>query len=194
VSEPRWYRLRRILRLNERAEVGDEIAFHIQMRTAELIEQGVDPARAKEMAEQRFGPVQPIEEALVDSVRRRRHRADRAEAFMDLTKDVAFAIRSLRRAPAFTTAAIATLALGVGATLAVFTVVNGVLLRPLPYGDPSRIQMIWITNRNAAGETSDLPLSSGFYSDIERQARGFEAMAAFRAWSYALSTPGSPET
>jgi predicted permease len=193
VSE-RWVRLRRIFRRPERAEVDDEIAFHIQMRTAELVEQGVDPERAREMAETRFGPVDPIEQALVDSVKRRRHRADRAEAFMDLTKDLSFAIRSLRRAPAFTTAAIATLALGVGATLAVFAVVNGVLLRPLPYDDPSRIQMIWITNTNQAGETSDLPLSSGFYVDIERQSRAFEAMAAFRAWSYALSAPGSQET
>ena len=193
MNEPRWKSLRRILRPNERAEVGDEITFHIQMRTAELIEQGVDPARAREMAEQRFGPVLPIEQALVDSVRRRRHRADRAEGFMDLTKDLAFAIRSLRRAPAFTTAAIATLALGVGAALAVFNVVNGVLLRPLPYSDPARIQMIWITDRNDAGDVWDLPLTSGFYTDIERQARGFEAMAAFRAWNYALSTPGSSD-
>ena len=112
---------------------------------------------------------------------------------MDFTQDLGFAVRSLRRAPAFTTAAIATLALGLGATLAVFTVVNGVLLRPLPYGDPAQIQMIWITNTNAAGVTSDLPLTSGFFIDIEREARGFETMAAFRAWSYALTTAESPD-
>ena len=176
-----------------RAEVSDEIAFHIQMRTAELIDQGVDPARARAMAEERFGPVQPIEQVLANSIRRRRRREDRAEAFTDLAQDLRFAIRSLRRAPGFTTAAIATLALGVGATLAVFNVVNGVLLRPLPYRDPARIQMIWITNTTEAGVASDLPLSSGFYLDIERQARGFEAMAAFRAWSYALTTEGSDE-
>jgi predicted permease len=193
VSEPRWSQLRRILRRDERVEVGDEIAFHIQMRTAELIDQGVDPARARAMAEERFGPVQPIERVLVDSIRRRRQREDRAEAFMDLTQDLAFAVRSLRRAPAFAAAAIATLALGVGATLAVFTVVNGVLLRPLPYHDPSRIQMVWITNRTGAGLTAELPLSSGFYLDIERQSRSFEAMAAFRSWSYSLTVPGGSE-
>lgn len=193
VSEPRWYRIRRFFRPDEGAEVGDEIAFHIQMRTSELIDQGVEPARARQMAEERFGPVAPIQEVLVDSTRRRRHRADRAEAFMDLRHDVGFAVRSLRRAPAFAIAAIATLALGVGATLAVFTVVNGVLLRPLPYDDPSRIQMIWITNRNEAGPISDLPLSSGFFLDIEREARGFEAMAAFRSWTYSLTAAGSSE-
>jgi putative ABC transport system permease protein len=193
VKEARWFRLPRIFRPNARAEAGDEIAFHIQMRTAELIEQGVSPALAREMAEARFGPVHPIEEALVDSVQRRRHRADRMEALMDVTKDLAFAFRSLRRAPAFTAAAVATLALGVGATLAVFTVVNGVLLRPLPYDDPARIHLIWISNRTADGEGGDLPLSSGFYSDIARESRSFESMAAFRAWSYSLSTAGSPD-
>jgi predicted permease len=194
MKETRWSRIRRILRPSARAEVDDEIAFHIQMRAAELIEQGVDPSLAKSMAEERFGPVQPIEAALVDSVRRRRQRDDRAEAFMDLRQDLAFAVRSLRRAPAFATAAIATLALGVGATLAVFTVVNGVLLRPLPYDDPARIHMIWITNTTPDGVTSDLPLTSGFFLDIEREARGFEAMAAFRAWSYSLTEAGNSES
>lgn len=189
----RWYRLRRILRRPARVEVDEEIGFHLQMRAAELIEQGVDPDRARELAATRFGPVPPIEHQLVDSVRRRRHRADRAEAFMDITRDLTFAVRSLRRSPAFTTAAIATLALGVGATLAVFTVVNGVLLRPLPYEDPSGLQMIWMTNRTPGATTDDLPLSSGFYADIERDSRAFESLAAFRAWSYALSTTASPD-
>lgn len=194
MTEHGWFRLRRILRRNVRAEVGDEIAFHIQMRTAELIDQGVDPERARAMAEERFGPVQPIEQVLASSIRRRRRREDRAEAFTDLAQDLRFALRSLRRAPAFTVAAIATLALGVGATLAVFNVVNGVLLRPLPYRDPSRIQMIWITHTNDAGVTSEIPLTSGFFLDIERQARGFQAVAAFRSWTYALMTEGTGES
>lgn len=193
MNEPRWYDLPRILRRNVRAEVDDEIEFHIQMRTAELITEGVPPDRAREMAEARFGPVPPIEKALVDSTNRRRHRADRAEANMELTRDLAFAIRSLRRSPAFTVAAIATLALGVGATLSVFTVVNGVLLRPLPYSEPSRIQMIWMANRSPGADSWDLPLSSGFYSDIERQSKVFESLAAFRAWNYSLATSSTTE-
>jgi predicted permease len=191
VNEPRWFPLPRILRRHARTEVNEEIAFHIQMRTAELIEQGVDPELAKRLAEDRFGPMHPVEQALIDSITRRRHRADRAEAFMDITRDLTFALRSLRRAPGFTAAAIATLALGVGATLAVFTVVNGVMLRPLPYDDPARIQMIWITDRNEAGDVWDLPLTSGFFSDIERQSTSFESMAAFRSWSYSIATAGS---
>src|SRR6185503_19672307 len=94
-------------------------------------------------------------------------RAKRDEVIMTVLKDVRFAVRSLKKHPVFAAATIATLGLGVGATLAVFTVVNGVLLRPLPYKDPSRIAMIWIANTNAEGRTLDLPLSSGFFADIE---------------------------
>ena len=82
---------------------------------------------------------------------------------------------------------------GVGATVAVFTVVNGVLLRPLPYKDPSRIAMIWMTDSNEEGATWDLPLSSAFYADIERQSRQFDAMAAFRSWPYSLSASGGTD-
>ena len=190
MTDSRWTRLRNIIRPSIKREVDDELAFHIDMATRELIDQGVDPARARELAHERFGPVSTIEAALVDSTHRRRHRADRAEAFADLTQDVRYALRSLRHSPAFAGAAITTLALGVGATLAVFTVVSGVLVRPLPYRDPSGINMIWITQPNRDGSTFELPLTSGFFSDIARDSRGFRAMAAFRGWSYSLSSNG----
>jgi putative ABC transport system permease protein len=185
-----WTRLRRMFRPTERAEVDDELRFHIEMRTHELIDQGLEPARARAMAEERFGPVGPIENTLVESTRRRRQREDRAEALMQVRQDLSYAMRSLFRAPAFATASIATLALGIGAAIAVFTVVNGVLLRPLPYADPDRIHMIWIDlKENEAAEMwgRQLPLSSGFYADIERDAKSFEAVAAFRSWPLAIA-------
>lgn len=194
MSDPPRRRLSDIFRRSERAEVDDEIAFHIEMRTRELVEQGFTSAEARKMAEERFGPVPPIETELIDSTRRRRQREARSEVLMDLKQDAMYALRFFIKNPSFAATAVATLALGVGATLAVFTVVNGVLLRPLPYGDPSRIGMIWITETSPNGTTSDLPLSSGFYADIEGRSRQFEAMAAFRFWPYALSTSGSADT
>ena len=113
---------------------------------------------------------------------------------MNVVQDARYAVRSLRKHPAFAAAAIATLGLGIGATLAVFTVVNGVLLRPLPYKDPSRIAMIWITNTSAEGGTVDLPLSSGFFADIERESKQFGAIAAFRFWPYSMSTSGGTDS
>ena len=102
-------------------------------------------------------------------------------------QDLRYGVRMLRRNPLFAGAAVITLGLGLGATLAVFTVVNGVLLRPLPYRDPERINIIWLAVRGDDGNVWKLPLSSGSYSDIERDARSFEAVAAFRAWPYAIA-------
>jgi putative ABC transport system permease protein len=187
-----WNRWRTIFRASPRQEADAEIAFHIQERTRELIEQGVDPARARRLAEERFGPIAPVERALVDSTRRRRDREQRSEVFMNLIQDLRYGFRVLRRHPVFATAAIATLSLGVGATLAVFNVVNGVLLRPLPYKDTQRVTMIWIGQRDSVGNVAQLPLTSGFFVDIERESRSFVAMAAFRSWPYSLADrPGA---
>ena len=185
-----WTRLRNIFRPSARAEAGAEIAFHMDERTRELIDQGVDPALARQLAEERFGPVAPIERELVHSTERRHRRDDRAETFMHLKQDLGYAIRSLRKSPAFTAAAVATLALGLGAALVVVTIVDGVLLRPLPYRDPANVTMIWMRQPELS---FDLPFSSGFYNLIEREQRGFESIAAFRSWGYSLATPGSDD-
>ena len=163
-----WTRLPQIFRPTERAEVADELRFHVEERARELIERGMDPERAREQAERRFGPVRPIEDELVDSTRRRRQREDRAERLMNLRKDLRYALRSLRKNPGFAAAAVGTLALGVGAALAVFTVVNGVLVRPLPYKDPERITMIWTW----MPEGYPLPLSSGSFNLLSEQQGG----------------------
>jgi len=72
---------------------------------------------------------------------------ERRDRFHELCMDVAFAVRTLRKNVAFTVASLATLMLGIGATTAVLTVVNGVLLRPLPYTDPGRLEMIWLSSK-----------------------------------------------
>src|SRR5439155_929557 len=102
-------------------------------------------------------------------------------------QDLRYGVRMLRRNPLFAAAAVITLGLGLGATLAVFNVFNGVLLRPLPYRDPERIDIIWFALRGDDGNVWKLPLSSGSYLDIERDSRSFEALAAFRAWPYAIA-------
>ncbi len=106
-------------------------------------------------------------------------------------QDLRYGVRMLRRNPLFAGAAVITLGLGLGATLAVFNVANGVLLRPLPYREPERINIVWFAVRGDDGNVWKLPLSSGSYSDIERDSRSFEALAAFRAWPYAIAE--SPE-
>ena len=188
-----WRLFRSVFRATPREEADNEIAFHIEERTGELIAQGIDPERARQLAEDRFGPIAPVERAIEASTRRRREREEHSEVIVNLTQDLRYGLRVLRRNPVFASAAIATLALGVGATLAVFNVVNGVLLRPLPYKDPSRIVLIWMAERDSAQNLYELPLSSGFYADVESGSQSFQHIAAFRSWPYALATAPDAE-
>ena len=93
-----------------------------------------------------------------------------------LLQDLRFAFRSLRRTPAYTLAAIVTLGLGIGATTAIFTVVNSVLLRPLPYADSGRLANIW--NDLGEGAQSLPAVSPADFRDYQRRSRTFEAFAA----------------
>src|SRR6266545_2207047 len=134
---------RSFVRPNARRDVGDEIQFHLEMRTREFIQAGMSPEDARRAAARAFGDLPAIDAELRiarDAHDRSRERGDRLR---ELGGDVAFAVRTLRKNLGFTVAALATLALGIGATTSVFTVVNGVLLRPLPYPDPSRRVMFW---------------------------------------------------
>src|SRR5580692_2366723 len=105
-----------------------------------------------------------------------------------LMQDIRYAFRLLAKSPGFTTIAILTLALGIGANTAIFSVVNGVLLRPLPFRDPSRLVLI--------AEKSPFPVISTSrenYLDWRDQSQSFEAMEATRGASITLTGAGEPE-
>jgi predicted permease len=175
-----------------RRDVGDELRFHLDMRTQESIDAGMSPDDARRAASAAFGDVAAIDAQLRVARIARSKTRERRDRFHELMMDIAFAMRTLRKNLAFTIASLATLALGIGATTAVFTVVNGVLLRPLPYTDPARLEMIWLSSKSA-GLSGDLPLSGGFYSDLRTQNTSFSNVAAFRAWPYTLTSDGDAE-
>ena len=184
--------MKRTFRLSDtrpdpRRDVSDEIRFHLDMRANELIQQGVPAEDAWREARRQFGDVAAIEAEWRD-VRtvRTRERGSR-EWLRGLMMDLRFAVRSLQSNAGFTIAAVLTLGLGVGAAAAVFTVVDGVLLRPLPYQDPSRLVMVWMTSSAAQAFGSQLPLSSGFYIDARDGMKGLAPIAAFRSWGFVLS-------
>ncbi|MPY89181.1 MAG: FtsX-like permease family protein [Luteitalea sp.] len=104
-----------------------------------------------------------------------------------LLHDIRHAARSLRRSPGFTTIAVLTLALGIGANTAIFSVVDGVLLRPAPFEQVDRLVMVWETDRNS--DTTREPASFPDYLDFQEQSRSFEALAAFNGAELNL-TPG----
>ncbi len=186
--------MKRIFRRSDPArDVGDELRFHLEMRAREFMNAGMSPDEARRAAALAFGDVNAIDAQLRAErgaqLRTRERRAWRQE----LASDIAFAVRTLRKNIGFTAATLATLALGVGAATAVFTVVDGVLLRPLPYADPSRLAMIWLTSAQN-GLSDELPLSGGFYADAAvASTQSFSSIAAFRSWPYTLTGAGEPE-
>jgi putative ABC transport system permease protein len=116
-------------------ELDDEIRFHLEQETARHVAQGVEPSEARRRALIAFGNVQQARET---------HREVRGfRPVEELVGDVRFALRTLYRSPALAFAAIATLALGVGAITAIFSAVNAVMLRPLPFVEPERLVMLW---------------------------------------------------
>src|SRR5216110_2146422 len=102
-----------------------------------------------------------------------------------LIKDISFGIRSLLKRPGFTLIAVITLALGIGASTAIFSVVNAVLLRPLPYKDPERLAIVWddLRNRNV----TNFPFAAGDFKDLREQGTLFEGLAGVSTGRQAIT-------
>src|SRR5689334_19376873 len=112
-------------------ELDDEIRQHLDVLTEEHIARGLSPEAARAAARREFGPVTPIVEASRD--------ARGVSAIVNMLADLRYGLRLMRRAPGFSAAVVLTVALGIGATTAMFSVVYGVVLRPLPYPDADRL-------------------------------------------------------
>jgi putative ABC transport system permease protein len=113
-----------------------------------------------------------------------------------LLQDLRFALRTLARRPAFTVVAVLTLALGIGANTALFTVIHAVLLRGLPFREPERLVVVWCSNPNlarAAGLPDKLPVAPGMFYDWQRWSRSFDKLAMFMSDRMSLTGEGEPE-
>ena len=170
------------------ADADDEIAFHLEMRERELIARGLSPEEARARARRRFGSIEHVarEVRSIDEHAARQQR--RTGMWTDFRQDVTYALRGLRRAPGFTIVAVLTLALGIGANTAIFSVLNIALLRPLPYADGDRLVFVW--NQHNGGTDN---LGPGRMLDLRRQATSFSGFAGISHLSYTLTGWGDPE-
>jgi putative ABC transport system permease protein len=177
------------------SDIVDEIAQHVGEHYADLVAAGMPDAEAVEKA---LAPLDDRARVAAEIARADRPRpaavpppppATPAALVVDLARDVMYAARLLRRAPGFTAIALLTLALGIGANTAIFSVLNAVLLRPLPYADPDRLVMIG--ERGPTGSAGNVGYTT--FLDWRDRSRAFEEMALVRSWIPTLITSGEPE-
>jgi putative ABC transport system permease protein len=163
------------------ADLSAELSFHRNMLEAQHRARGLDPADARRAARLELGGEAPIAEAWRDQ---------RGLPFVDtLIQDVRYGARMLRRAPGFTSAALLTLALGIGANTAIFSIVDAVLLRPLPYHEPERL--VAIGDRSPEGGVSNVGFATVI--DWRERSRTIESFAMMRSWMPTLVTNGEAE-
>jgi predicted permease len=158
------------------------------MKTQELIDAGASPADAQHRARAEFGDIEYTRRYLNDTDRARMHHERRAELGDELRNDVRFAFRQLRRNPAFTAIALVTLALGIGANTAIFSVVRGVLLAELPYADPNRLVRVY-----SKVERGMVSVSPADFKDWRLQSTRFSTLAASSEGTVNLTGTGTAE-
>ena len=158
-------------------EIDDEITSHLAEATEEYVQQGLSPEEARWAALRSFGGVPQTKEV---------YRQVRSFMWLEeLSRDVRYAVRTLRKSPTFTTTAAAMLALAIGANTAMFSVLNAVLLRPLPYRSPEQLAMLWTED-----PTQNLREGRSALWDVEQwrsQSQSFADMATFDSVSTVLT-------
>ena len=166
-------------------EVDDELALHIEMRTRELVERGMDAKAARETVLARIGDLGQLKRTCVDLGRKREREMRMTRWIEELRDDVTFALRQLRRSPGFTLVAAITLALGVGANSAMFALADATLLRPFPFPEPDRLVMVFEKFRTFPRTA----VASLNFRDWRDRNRTFQSMAAAFTYPRRIAAP-----
>ncbi|HSG82057.1 MAG TPA: ABC transporter permease, partial [Gemmatimonadota bacterium] len=173
-------------RAKSEAELDDEIRFHIEMEVEKNVRAGMSPEEARRAAHLRFGGVEGVKEQV------REERGTRA--LEDLLQDLRYALRQMRKSPGFASVAVLTLALGIGANTAVFSVMHKVVLSPLDYQEPDRLVRIYqVLTENPENRNW---VSGAAYLDYREQLESVESVTAmynYRDNGFTLTGFGPPQ-
>ncbi|HVF23668.1 MAG TPA: ABC transporter permease, partial [Pyrinomonadaceae bacterium] len=163
-------------------DIDREMRSHVELQTEANIRAGMPPAEAREQALRSFGNLNKAVDAAYD--------VKGGGLFETLLQDVRYGARMLSKHKAFTAVAVVTLALGIGANTAIFSVVNELLLRPLPYRDAERVVMLWEVTPEGRHQNTTSRTNFRAWRD---QSSRFERMAAFTDQRFNLTGTGEPE-
>ena len=185
-----WRRYLRFWGPRAEADVDDELGFHIEMRARDYMERGMSPVEARRAATRRLGDVASARAECIAITSRRERRMTRTQLIDAFVHDIRYAFRTLGRQKGWTAVAIITLALGIGANTAVFSVVNALLLHPLPYPNADRMALVYQepTDANQTGLRMFINPQPALVRLWRENARSFEALEPFLATDRALKT------
>jgi predicted permease len=193
-TTPFWRRYARFFGPDPAADVNEELGFHLESKTEELIGQGWAPEAARKEAERQFGDLralQRIGQRIGQKTERRRRLGD---YWSDLAHDVRYTFRTLARDPGFAAVSLLILALAIGANVAVFSVVNTILLRPLPF--PHANELVWIAPPPSECGWSCATYSADAYEEFRAQSRVYQDVSGYEAFTtpenFRLTGRGEP--
>ena len=173
-------------------EIAEELATHLELQRRRFIAAGMSEAEATAAAHERFGNLDLIRDECRVIRTDMETAMNRAELRQELKMDAEYTVRMLRRNPLFAFVAILTMALGIGANTAIFSVLNSVLLRALPYRYADRTMVVW--NNNSQSSLAITAVAAPEYFDMKAGLRRFDAVAAITRQASALvGEGGEPE-
>ncbi|MBO0862240.1 MAG: ABC transporter permease, partial [Chloracidobacterium sp.] len=170
--------LRALLRRTQaERELDDELRYHIEQQTEQNIRLGMNPEEARIAASKAFGGVEQAKE---------RSRDTRGVRLIeDLWQDMRFGARMLAKSPSFTAVGVLTLALGIGANTALFSIVNALLLRPLPLPQPEQLVQVWEFDRQSSNQRFTVALPN--LADWREQSQSFAQIAVYLPTSFSIA-------